>query len=106
ILMLPERRITPVVLIDDERTRATIKSFPPLPVIHSRFLNVRSRWGRVSRMAYTVFRRDLLMEGLLRWHRIAALSHSHRPGLSTAVPAIAWIPDFQHVHLPEFFSAK
>jgi len=106
ILALPGRRIAPVILIDDDRSRALLENFPPLPVIRNSTFGVRSRWGRLQSASYRRFKRDLVVEAVLRWHRIAALSHSHRLGFGSAVPAIAWIPDFQHVHLPEFFGAQ
>jgi glycosyltransferase involved in cell wall biosynthesis len=34
------------------------------------------------------------------------LSHSGWLGKDAAIPALGWIPDFQHIHLLEFFSAK
>jgi glycosyltransferase involved in cell wall biosynthesis len=34
------------------------------------------------------------------------LSHSGWLGKDALIPTIGWIPDFQHIHLPEFFSKK
>jgi glycosyltransferase involved in cell wall biosynthesis len=46
------------------------------------------------------------LQRLLRRHGISVLSHSSHLGRQTAVKTIGWIPDFQHVHLPEFFSPE
>jgi len=34
------------------------------------------------------------------------LSHSGHLGPRSGLPAVAWLPDFQHVRMPEFFGAK
>ena len=46
---------------------------------------------------------DPLLEHDLIAHRIDVLSHSVHLGKRARVPVIAWIPDFQHRRLPEFF---
>ena len=50
--------------------------------------------------------RDVLFERLLNGHKIGVLSHYGRLGNRSSVPTMAWIPDFQHLHMPEFFSAQ
>ena len=50
--------------------------------------------------------RDYLFERLMYQHRIDAVSHYGHLGLRARVPTIAWIPDFQHVRLPELFLPK
>lgn len=47
----------------------------------------------------------LLLRMLMKWHRVDVFSHTD-PELSGSTPCISWIPDFQHFHLPQFFSAK
>jgi glycosyltransferase involved in cell wall biosynthesis len=44
-----------------------------------------------------------LLQKLLEKHRISLLSHSQA---LVAGPTVGWIADFQHVHLPEFFSQE
>jgi hypothetical protein len=49
---------------------------------------------------------DWLLYRLLRQHRIAVISHG-RPLVSKSLMAsVGWIPDFQHVHLPEYFTKR
>lgn len=48
--------------------------------------------------------RDWVLERELRRASVDVLSHSVWLGEASRVPAITWIPDFQHVHLPNFFS--
>ena len=46
-----------------------------------------------------------LMKRVLKSHGIKIVSHCD-PLDSGGLPNIAWIPDFQHVHLPHFFKPK
>lgn len=46
------------------------------------------------------------MRRLLRRHGISVLSHAFHLDSQPGVKTIGWIPDFQHVHLPEFFSPE
>ena len=51
--------------------------------------------------------RDYFLDRLCRRHTIAALSHIHQAtGGSLSCKTIGWIPDFQHLHLPEMFSER
>ena len=103
VLSLPERKIEPVILVDSGRSRAVLDDFPPVTIIRNSIFGAGSKWARVQWVAYRCFKRDLVVDGVLKWHGISILSHSYRLGFGTEVPAIAWIPDFQHLHLPEFF---
>ena len=63
--------------------------------------------GWLARGASMVaLRHDWPMERTARRLGIDVLSHSVPPGPHGRVPSIAWIPDFQHVHLPEFFDRR
>lgn len=53
-----------------------------------------------------VFSRDLVFERALQTAGVDALSHYGHLGRRSRLPAISWIPDFQHRHLPGFFSKK
>ncbi|MBS4067762.1 glycosyltransferase [Sulfurimonas sp.] len=52
-----------------------------------------------------ILRTNFLLERLLNKHHIDLLSHSSITGLKIC-KTINWIPDFQHLHLPEMFSKK
>ncbi|MDR2506644.1 MAG: glycosyltransferase family 4 protein [Candidatus Accumulibacter sp.] len=39
-------------------------------------------------------------------HRIALWSHGYPLGRYSPVPSLCWIPDFQEIHLPGFFTAR
>ncbi len=47
---------------------------------------------------------DVWSEAFLKDHGIAVTYLRPCTGLAGAVPNIAWVPDFQHLHLPDMFS--
>ena len=48
---------------------------------------------------------DLLQNRLLEQHQIDIISFGEAPRGSN-IPFLPWLPDFQHVHLPEMFSSE
>jgi glycosyltransferase involved in cell wall biosynthesis len=50
-------------------------------------------------------RRGILKDQTLRQHNVDVIAFGEAPDGST-IPALAWIPDFQHRRLPEFFSIE
>ena len=53
-----------------------------------------------------LYGRGVILESFLRSHGVSVLSHSGHLGPRSTFPTIGWIPDFQHLRLPEFFSEK
>jgi len=45
-------------------------------------------------------------DALLRRYRVDAQFVWLDPGKATRIPAICWIPDFQHLHYPEYFTTQ
>lgn len=98
---LPDARIEVVALGSTDNLPAPLNS---LPAIHMPPLT------RVTRV-WDAFGRHYLQNGgmtgrFLRKNRIGLLSHGSVLGRRSPVPALCWIPDFQHVRRPEFFSAE
>lgn len=58
---------------------------------------VRKVWGKI-------FRRDVILARYLRHHGVDVISHADLAIRHSGIKTIAWIPDFQHKYLPEFFS--
>ncbi len=53
-----------------------------------------------------IFHQDMFLAQHLRRHGVDVLSHIQSSVRCPGVKSIAWIPDFQHKYLPEFFSKK
>ena len=104
VYSLPARKIEIVILTSAFTTPEKLSDFPDIEVIRSRIFDryflpwvIRKLWQRI-------FSRDLFLEKFLQKHQINVLSHSGWLGRSARIPTIGWIPDFQHIHLPDFFS--
>ena len=58
----------------------------------------------VDRICKRLFGRTLFLRHALTQARVKLVSHCD-PSDSAGFPSIAWIPDFQHLHLPHFFKS-
>lgn len=59
----------------------------------------------LSKIERKIFKTNILLENILKKHSIQILSHASITNLKT-IKTINWIPDFQHIHLPQMFSEK
>lgn len=78
--------------------------FPGVAVVSTSLLD---RWSPLwlgRRLVREASGRDRLLERFLVRHGIDVLSHSGDLGKNSSVAAISWIPDFQYLHLTEYFS--
>ena len=53
-----------------------------------------------------LFKRDFILESILKKYKIEILSHSYPLGKNSKIESVSWIPDLQHLHLKHFFSLK
>lgn len=82
------------------------KHFPGESIVVSSLLDRRSPQWLVRSIVRKVVHRDLLLERLLQRHAVDVLTHSVPLGRGSSIPCAAWIPDFQHLHLPELCSEE
>lgn len=105
IALLEARRIEPIIFTGERTPADLLEGLPPFRVVRTALLDDRHP-SRLARQAW--FRatgRDAWFERRLAREGVAVLSH-HRPlGRRSRVPTLGWIPDFQHLHLPELFTA-
>ncbi len=99
---LPNAAIEPVILTGRERNN-TFVDFPPLELVRSGILDPQSPAGIFRRKLADLTNSDKLVERLMNRHGVSILSHSFG---TIAGPTVGWIPDFQHVYLPDFFSEE
>lgn len=100
---LPGRRIEPVIVLPAGAAPAYVAEMPPFERIELRSLAGRSLLRRAVRKLSGT---DHLLERELRAHRIDVLSHSGHLGRRARLPTLAWIPDFQHRRVPEYFQPQ
>ncbi|HZY74345.1 MAG TPA: glycosyltransferase family 1 protein [Edaphobacter sp.] len=105
IRTLPGTPLTPVIFTGRQQN-GTSKHFPEIEIVTTSILDRKSPAWFARKILLKMTSQDLLMQRLLQQHHISALSHSSHLGKQTAIKTIGWIPDFQHVHLPEFFSPE
>lgn len=103
VMALPDRQIEPVLITTPETPDADLLGFEAITVLRTPLVG-QGRGARVLRKASAVLLgRNLPLERFLRRNLISVLSHSGILGAQATVPSIAWLPDFQHVRMPEFF---
>ncbi|WP_263358970.1 glycosyltransferase family 4 protein [Acidicapsa ligni] len=102
---LPGNTISPVIFTGRRQVDASA-DFPGIEIVASSILDRKSP-GWIARKSIQVSTsRDILLQRLLLRHGVSILSHSFHLGKTASIKTIGWIPDFQHVHLPEFFLPK
>lgn len=101
--VLPEKKISPVIF----KTR---ECFPP-PLSNLRMLEYPAKLrGHNTSLNLKEEKRirldngSMLVSHLMRNNIDVLFSYTEVLGKRSPVPAICWIPDFQHVHFPEFFT--
>lgn len=70
--------------------------------------NLFKKWrpsGFCRKAINKIFRKDYVMASYLRVHGIQIISHNQNGLYFPGIKTMSWIPDFQHKHCPEFFSA-
>jgi len=105
IRRVPGSTVTPVIFAG-ERQAGELSSFPGIEVVTAPMFDPRTPSWFARRVAMKSLSQDLLLRRLLRRHKISVLSHSFHLGRQNQIKTIGWIPDFQHIHLPDFFTQE
>ena len=104
IRSLPDGKLVPVVLVG---TRSDVENqFPRLEIIKTPLLDRRSPSWIARKVISRTTSGDILLKSFLRKHNIQAISHSGHLGGQSEIATVGWIPDFQHVHLPNLFDTS
>ena len=105
ILALPSRRIEPVLIVAPEVSEQSLKDFPEVEIVRDGRVSLTSKTRYCGKVLERVLGRNFILEAVARKYNIQVLSHSERTGKHSRTPVVSWIPDFQHLRLPQFFSA-
>lgn len=104
----PDGAIQPVLLVPLDMPEKTLAHFAgtgaevlPCPLVGSTTLKARAGIA-----AKRLIGRDPVLEPWLARRDIALVSHLTTLGARSRIPSLAWIPDFQHLRLPELFTPK
>lgn len=99
------RSIEPVILTSRHPAAALIATFGDAEIVPTALLDP-NRLTLARRVTEKLCGRAFILERFLRAHGVDVLSHSGQLGPRSRFPTIGWIPDFQHMRLPEFFSDR
>ncbi len=104
ISAMPGKRIHPIVFIGHSAGSELHNFFKPYAeVITLPLFDRNSPLYWLWKATKHIFRSDAFLEFALKKYKIDVFSHSMVLGLKKA-KIINWIPDFQHLHLPQLFS--
>lgn len=99
-------RVTPVLFFGcdvDAADAAPFAALPGVEIVRSPLLDQARKTRSLARA--TLLGRDSPVLKLFRAHGVELIFESAQfLGWRVSLPAIAWIPDFQHRHLPHLFS--
>lgn len=99
--------VEPVLLADTAPAAEILAGFPPLEVIVSPTLRPNGIGPVVRRrLGAKIIGRDFALEKVARDNRIDVISHQGFFAGLKGIPTLGWIPDFQELHLPHFFSTN
>ncbi|WP_052736483.1 glycosyltransferase family 4 protein [Aquincola tertiaricarbonis] len=96
------KSVHPIVFLGSQADTAKYGFPDNVQIRRTRVLDRMSLPWLLNKLSSAVIGRPLLTSGLLQREGIKVLSHSAPTGLR-GVRTAAWIPDFQHLHLPQFF---
>jgi glycosyltransferase involved in cell wall biosynthesis len=103
VSQLPDPQIEPVVFAGKRDASA----LEDLPAVNSVRTGMMDR-GRLPWLARKLLARaagdDRMLQRLMTKQRIDVISHSGPLVRGSRIATVAWIPDFQHVHLPGLFT--
>lgn len=105
IQTLHDEKIQPVVLTG---MKSDVSAFEGLAeIVRTPILDRKTlQWWFSTFFSRFFLKRDFAFYFFLRKNKINLISHSSPLWKGCSIPSIGWIPDFQHVHLPQFFSKK
>jgi len=98
--------LTPVLFVGEACAEKDVASFAAIPgveLVRTQLLNASRR--PASLIQAMLLGRDIPLQRLFQSHRVNVVFESAQFfGWRLGMPAIAWIPDFQHKKLPHLFS--
>jgi glycosyltransferase involved in cell wall biosynthesis len=101
---MPGCGIEPVLLTGPDTDQTIIGGFPRFETVVAPELRQSGPAWIARRAGARLLRRDLPLAGLASRLGLRLVSHHGFLGSIGRVPLLGWIPDFQELHLPEFFS--
>lgn len=107
ISTLKDTEITPIIFVGKKTDSYIIDCFKPYATIieDSMFDRNSFKWI-ISRIFSRFLDSPYILNKLITKYNINIFSHLNTPISSLNCKSICWIPDFQHLHLPDMFSVE
>jgi glycosyltransferase involved in cell wall biosynthesis len=107
IQLMPDRHIEPVLFTGIKINPVLLRNFPTVETVQTPLLDQFDPKWVVRMIVRTTMSTDWFLEQKMKQNKISVVSHySGYLGERTRMRILGWIPDFQHVHFPEYFSKK
>ncbi len=102
---LEDKQIEPIIFLGKKADLEIIEKFKPyVKIVQDSLFDRKSLKWFLSKVLERVFKTTIITTRLLNQYNVSVLSHSDiTTGFKNFIK-INWIPDFQHIHLPELFS--
>jgi glycosyltransferase involved in cell wall biosynthesis len=103
---LPDRNIELVILVTRKTILTAKKLYPANNVVDISLLIENKVFIFLSKFFLKVLKKHLILEIILKYFKIDVLTHYVPLGKKCSVKSVCWIPDFQHIHYPDYFSKR
>lgn len=101
--LMPDKKVKPIVFVGLEPDSVVLESFSPYAeIIKTSIMSKNSLAWWIWKISKKIFKTDFFLVLFLRKNKIDIFSHSNF-FYCKGVGAVNWIPDFQHLHLPQLF---
>lgn len=98
-------KIQPILFVGTEVDKKTLRDFEKFgTIVKTNLLNRNTLLGKINAVMMSLFCRSFFMLKLFKDNKISLVSHSNFVTNDKSIRTINWIPDFQHVYMPEMFS--
>lgn len=98
--------VEPVIFIAKGSNKNLLDDYPKVTIVESSLFTRFTFYWLIRKVIYKMIGKDILLEQLFKRYDITVISHLEFALPHSNIATIAWIPDFQHCHLPELFSTE
>lgn len=99
---LQSTAIKPVLFVGKDTDSRLLDSFPGFEIVRTSALDSKTPLWLIRGVLAKLLKRDVVLDHIIAQAGIDLLSHLTGTVPNVNIPSIGWIPDFQHIHYPEF----
>jgi len=107
ISQIENKKIEPIVFLGKKADMEIVNKFQShAKIVQDSLFDKKSIKWFLSKVLEKIFKTTLLTDRILKKYDICVISHSDAINGFHKFIKINWIPDFQHIHLPGFFTLE